>query len=288
MSDLKHGEFELDGYLFSGSTSAPLYVVGMGTGVAGTRTQDADNPVGDGRVFGRDYLSGPTWAFDFRAGPGGVDAALSALAGVTKAWRSAPRDPGDESVLRYGVGDRTRRVYGRARQFSQDPNLLYALGYSMAVGEFDVADHWHYADTAQQLTVTLIPGDAGGLVSPLVSPLTTVAGGQRQGLVSVTGDAPAPMEITFRGPVTNPKASSTGWQVALNTTIAYDQTVTVDTRRGTVLRNDGASLGGTLSRHTYLPEARLHPGSREIVFAGTDATGTASCTVAWRPTYYGF
>lgn len=288
MSTLAHGDFELNGYKFSGNPDSPLYVVGLGLGVVAVRDQDVDNPVGDGRIFGQDRESGPTWAFEFRVGPGAIDDTLAEMARVTRAWRTAPRGPGQESVLRYAVGNRTRRIYGRPRGLAPDPTLLHSLGYLAASGEFVTADGYHYADTTNSVQLSLIPGDAGGLVSPLVSPLTTVAGGQRQGLVAVEGDAPAPMEVTFKGPISNPGVSSTSWSIRLNTSLAYDQSVTIDTRKGTVRRNDGASLAGNLSRTSYLPDARLLPGSRELVFSGTDATGTATCTVAWRPTFYGF
>lgn len=288
MATLTHGDYELNGFMFSGKPSSALYVVRQGLGVVTTRDQDTDNPVGDGRIFGRDLESGPTWAFDFRKGPGTVGAALEELAKVTGAWRSAPRGPGQESVLRYAVGDRTRRVYGRPRRLTPDPNLLHSLGYLAATGEFVTADGYQYADEATSVSLSLIPGNAGGLVSPLVSPLTTVAGGQRQGLVWVEGDAPAPMEIIFRGPLTNPMVSSTGWSVRLNASLAHDQSVTLDTRKGTVRRNDGANLAGALSRSSYLPEARLQPGAREIIFTGNDATGTGSCSVSWRPAFYSY
>lgn len=288
MSTLTHGDFELNGYKFSGNPNAALYVVGLGLGVLAVRDQDVDNPTGDGRVFGQDWDSGPTWAFEFRVGPGLVDVTLAELARVAKAWRSAPRGPGQESVLRYAVGSRTRRVYGRPRQLAPDPTLLHALGYLAATGEFVTADGYHYADEADSVRLSLVPGNAGGLVSPLISPLTTVAGSQRQGIVQVEGDAPSPMEITFYGPITNPGVSSTGWSIRLNASLAYDQSVTLDTRKGTVRRNDGANLAGSLSRTSYLPDARLQPGTREIIFTGTDATGTSSCSVSWRPAFYSF
>lgn len=286
---LREGDYDLNGYVIGGDKSRQVYAVGVDLGVADHRIQDQLNPHGQDRYFGQDQLSGPTWTLELRAGRNATTVqALSALAAVARAWRSAPDGPGEESVLRYCAGGRTRLVYGRPRAFSPDINLLYSHGYLPMGAQFVTADTLHYDDVEDRLTVGLIPGNAGGLVSPLISPLTTVAGGQRQGIVSVAGDAPAPLLIMFKGPLSNPRASSTGWQVGLNTVLAYDQSVTIDTRKGTVKRNDGADLSGALTRSTFLPEARLRPGNREIIFAGTDPTGTASCTVTWRPAYYGF
>lgn len=286
---LQEGDFDLDGYVLSGDKSRPVYVVGIDPGVADTRDQDRLAPHSDQRYFGQDQQSGPTWELELRTG-GNVSAreALSSLGDVTRAWRGAPRGPGEESVLRYRAGGRVRRVYGRPRAFTPDLNLLYSLGYVRAGARFVTADTLHYDDSSSSVTVSLIPGNAGGLRSPLISPLTTVAGGKRQGIVQVSGDAPAPLEVTFRGPITNPGVSSRGWSIGLTGTLAYDQSVTVDTRLGTVKRNDGADLGGWLTRSTFLPEARLLPGAQEVIFTGTDSTGTATATVTWRNANYGF
>lgn len=284
---LRDGDFDLNGYVIGGDKSRPVYVVGLDTGVADPRTEDSDEPYGDARVFGQDRLKPPTWTFEFRIGERSAAAALPVLEQIAHAWRSAPRGPGEESVLRYMVGGRVRRIYGRPRRFSSDPRLLFSHGRVVAAGQFDATDAVHYDDQERSLTVSLVPGSTGGLVSPLISPLTTVAGGKRQGIVQVEGTAPAPLLVTFKGPISNPGAASTGWSLQLLTTLAHDQSVTVDTRRGTVLRNDGASLAGALTRDTFLSDVRLMPGSREIVFTGNDPTATATCTVVWRSTYDG-
>lgn len=286
---LRDGDFDLNGYVIGGDKSRPVYAVGVDLGVADHRTQDELAPHSQDRYFGQDQLSGPTWTLELRTGRNvTTKAALAALAAVTKAWRSAPDGPGEESTLRYAIDGRTRRVYGRPRSFTADPNLLYSHGYLVTAGQFVTSDTLHYADETNRLTVSLIPTDARGLLSPLISPLTTVAGGKRQGIINVGGDAPAPVVLEFKGPITNPVASSRGWVVGLTGTIAYDQTITVDTRKGTVTRNDGADMGGMLTRRTFLPEARLLPGEQELVFQGIDATGTATCTATWRSTFYSF
>lgn len=286
---LREGDFDLNGYVIGGDKTRPVYAVGLDTGMVSHRDQDQLNPHGDDRYFGDDELEGPTWTLELRTGRNvSTQIALGSLGAVTRAWRAAPRGAGQESTLRYMAGGRVRRVYGRPRNFTFDPTLLYSHGYVSAGAQFVTADTLQYDDVEESLRVGLVPGNAGGLVSPLISPLTTVAGGQRQGIVNIEGDAPAPLLITIKGPVSNPRVSSTGWQIGLDMVLAYDQSVTIDTRRRTVKRNDGADMSGALTRATFLPEARLRPGDREIVFAGTDATGTATCTVAWRPAYYGF
>lgn len=288
MAVLQDGDFELDGYLFSGSRRRPLFVQGVGLSYSGDRSQDVLNPFGEDVQQGRDFRVPPLWTFGLRVGHGGASATLANLAALTAAWNKVAAVPGAESVLRYAIDGRTRRVYGRARELFPDLSQVFDLGRVVASAKFQPKDTWYYADEVQSLTVGLIPVNAGGLTAPLIAPLTASPGSSRQGLVTIGGDAPAPVEVEFKGPILNPVASSTGWRIGLNATLAYDQTVTVNARTGTVLRNDGVSLSGALTRGTYLPEARLQPGSREIVFAGTDATGLSSCTVRWRNTFYSF
>lgn len=288
MNALVDGDFELDGYVLG--RNHPAFVTSFDPGVAKARDQDAQSPNSSRRLFGRDAKEGPLWGFEIAVSSGGAASSVLTEMGLLRScWEREDLLPGDEQALRYSIGGRVRRVYGRGRNFSFDPNRSLNAGTIRSVkAEFQTSDSFHYDDTQQQLTVGLVPVDSGGLVSPLASPLTTVAGSQRQGLVVIGGDSPAPVAVTFKGPITNPVVSSTGWQVGLNATLAYDQSVTIDARTGTVVRNDGANLAGALTRRTYLPEARLRPGSREIIFAGTDATGTATCTVKWRNTFQSF
>lgn len=287
---LREGDFALNEYVIGGDSSYPVYLAGLDTGVVDTLHQDTARPFSDSRAFGRDQHSGPAWTFELRFGRNiSAATALAALGDVTHAWRSPSREPGDESVLRYRAGGRTRRVYGRPRNFSQNPNLLFSHGYLVGAGQFVTSDAFHYADELRSVVVTLVPTNAGGLVSPLISPLTTVAGGSRQGIISdVGGDAPAPVIVKFHGPVSAPSVGAGDWVVGLKGSLAHDESVTIDTRTMTVLRNDGASLAGDLTRGTYLSQARLAPGAQELVFRGSDSTGTATCTVSWRPTFYGF
>lgn len=288
MAVLQDGDFELDGYVFSGSRDLPLYVQGVGLSFSGDRTQDVLNPFGEDALQGRDFRTPPLWTFGLRVGHGGAEATLASLAALTRAWNKTAPIPGAESVLRYAIAGRTRLVYGRARELFPDLAQAFDLGRVVASAKFQTKDTWYYADEVQSLTVGLVPVNSGGLRAPLRAPLTASPGSSRQGLVTIGGDAPAPVGVTFKGPISNPLVSSSGWQIGLNTTLAYDQSVTIDARTGSALRNDGVSLAGALTRRTYLPEARLQPGSREIIFAGTDATGLSSCTVRWRNTFYSF
>lgn len=288
MAVLQDGDFELDGYLFSGSRRRPLYVQGVELGSSGSRVQDTYNPIGTDVLFGRDYKNPGPWGFKFRVGHGSAVDTLANLAAITAAWEKLDAVPGAESILRYAVGGRTRLVYGRARDFTPAIEQVFSLGRVVAEAAFQPRDTRFYDDALQTVSLSIVPPTTGGLIAPLSSPLSTAAGTQRQGVITVGGDAPAPVEVVFRGPITRPGMKSSGWEIELDTTIAYDMSVTVNTRTGTVRRSDGASLAGTLSRKSFLPDAKLKPGARELIFSGTDVTGTASATVRWRNTYRSF
>ncbi|MFC3299644.1 hypothetical protein FJV46_10715 [Arthrobacter agilis] len=290
VTDLLHGDFELDGYVIGGDRDRPVYIKSFLPGRSDVRSQDFDNPVGDGRLFGRDAALGSTWSFSFGMASESSAASLAALNSLSAAWKYVHREPGAESVLRYKVGGRVRRVYGRARHFDYDPNYVFFTGYAVASGEFVTSDAVHYEDALRSVSVGLLAEVSGSQPLPSALPFTFAPGGPRSGIIQdVGGDAPAPVEVTFAGPVTGPSATIGGQLVALpGLTLAFDQSVTVNTRTMTVTRNDGASLAGALSRRTYLEDVRLQPGLSEVVYSGSDLTGTSRCTVAWRPAHYGF
>lgn len=281
------GDFDLNGYTMG--LDSPVVVESFDPGSADWFDQDAISPTTGLRRFGADTVSGPTWLLDLATNTDSAASARAALAGVARAWRPLGlATPGYEATLRYMIGGEIRRVYGRPRKFAPAPNGAATSGTMLATAEFVTSEAFVYADEAQALTVGLVPVESGGLFSPLIGTLSTVSGSQRQGLITdVGGDAPAPMTITIEGPVSGPRVWASGWAVELpELVLAYDQSVTIDTRKGTVLRNDGASLAGYLSRASRLALARLNPGASEINFGGTDATATATATVSWRPTYH--
>lgn len=285
---MNEGDFEINGYRMG--LSSPVAVESFDPGNAEWSDQDQIDPIGGSRLFGRDSLSGPTWIFDLATNTIDTAGARSALAGLTKAWRPARvNTPGYEATLRYMIGGEIRRVYGRPRKLAPSINGYATTGVMSAVAEFVTSDHLHYADTERMASLRVVPPPTGGFTAPFTSPILTAATGEIQGLIDdVGGDVPAPFTVTFKGPITNPKISGDGWTIQLLTTIPYDKTVTVDTRKQSVLRNDGANLGGTLSHISRLGNARLQPGPDYFKFSGSDATGTATCTVRWRPAFHSF
>lgn len=249
------------------------------------RVQDADRPRRDGRHVGRDYETPGTWTLTVvptRATTGlGVQEILPAVAA---AWRfDQRRVPGAYTSLFYRLeGGGRRQVFGRPRVFTPNVNGM-RFGNTELTLEFDLVDATAFADAPERLTLELLPGSPAGLIFPAVAPFVFDSGNtSRQGMIHNSGMVPSPIRVAFSGPVVDPTIRSIthGWEISLNTTIAYDQTVTVDTRDMTVLRGDGASFAHTVTRHSNLG-VMVAPGFDEIVFEGSDPTGTSRATVEW-------
>jgi len=281
------GEFELDGYAF-GTEDHEVWVQTLDLGTREQLTADAPISGGVGRVMGRDSEDAPEWTFDLRVRRGG--GTFDALGRLRAAWQGHA-EPGALSVLRYSLPGRVRRVYGRPRRFTPDADAVrhaWHHGRAPVLASFQLADPRVFDDVARSVTLSVVPASVGGLEAPLVAPLSTVrSSAPRAGLVDAAGDAPAPVTVTFQGPITDPWVRGPGWEVGLSGHIAYDQTVTVDALAATAtLSPGGASVGGRLTRRTRLRDAVLRPGQQELTFGGSDQTGTATVTISWRDAWW--
>lgn len=282
--------FKLGGVEFTGDTrDTPLMVRAFEPGGADVRSQDSDRAGRDGVFPGADYLGGRLWAWELSARGTDLSDVLAANASLEKAWRTTTRlQPGVNVPLSYELDGRWRRVYGRPGRYSGIiPDYLASTGVGHIVCDFRVTDPLHYDDDDSSVTLTVVPATTGGLMAPLAAPLSTVrSSAPRAGVVSNTGDAPTPLKVKFKGPISNPWVrSSEGMEIGLSGTLAYDETVTVDPLAGTVTRNGGASAAGMLTRKTRLSATLLDPGTTELTFGGTDSTGTATATLYWRNAY---
>ena len=137
------------------------------------------------------------------------------------------------------------------------------------------------------MTLSVIPKSLGGIVAPVVTPVTTtVTSGVEYRILSVPGDAPAPLRVTFHGPAVDPLVRVNGAEVGISGTIQYDEDIVVDGRARTVLLSDGRQAATRLSRRSRLDRLVAEPGDHEISFTATDRTGTARVTVEAAPAYY--
>ncbi|XTZ13932.1 hypothetical protein ACQSSU_20760 [Micromonospora echinospora] len=257
-------------------------------------TDDAQRPRGDGRAFGVDYRGASTLTFEMHVLGADEAQARSRLTDLALAWRAdvVRRTPGAVAELSTVRAGRPRVLYGRPRRFA--PAGEYARqGHLAVVADFAAVDDCWYGPVEHQVLVPIVPPPSGGLVAPLVTPLTTVPAVQVPESITVEGDLPAWPVITVYGPITGPVVQVTGlWSLGLAVTLPADQALVIDTRpwRRTVLRaSDGASFAGTLARTgARLSEASVPAGTWEVVLRGQDVSGTARMRFAWRNTYAGW
>lgn len=263
------------------------------TGSADWRTQDADNPIRAGKLFGRDYLGAPTWAFDMFTDANDPESALTALSLLAKEWRggTVPTTPGAVQALTYQVADRVRRVYGRPRKWAAPPDTRIVTGYIPITADFQTVDPLHYDETEQAVSVGTVPTALPGFITPLVAPIVTLRGAYRTGAyATVGGDAPTWPVITITGPITGPWVSVQGWRYELaELSLIDNSTVVIDTRPWvlTVMRDGIASVAGYATPSSRLDRMQLNPGSSaELLFGGVDMSGSATCTVRWRNAWH--
>lgn len=273
-----------------GGRSGSLIISGFDPSAPELRTNDTPKPFGDGVLAGRDYFGEGSWTFELATNEQDEVGALAAAGALASAWRDKKvrLDPGATVPLSYEVGGRWRRVYGRPGQITDPVSNVHAmLGVGRIVASFRVMDPNFYDDARTMVRLNIVPESSGGIIAPLVTPISTrMNSGRRAGLVENLGDVASPLTVTFRGPARDPKVkAAAGWEVGIVGTLAYDQTVTVDARAGTARRNDGARMAGSLTRATQLSKAFIPPGKSELTFTAIDNTGTASVDLSWHHSF---
>lgn len=291
MATLQEEQWEIDGYVFGGNGNhrKNVFVLhsGMDFGSAGIRTQDVSRAGADGFTMGRDYVDAPEIQLTLGVEhPSNVWGELEKLA---RAWRPSTRlDPGQMSVLRYMRNGVVYRYYGRPRKIATKPAVNKNDQLQVVEVSFQRADPLTYVEEGQagnSVTLRLIPSMAsGGVVFPVTFPVTWANKSQaRASGVTVRSTFPTPFEAWIKGPVTgtlsNIVLSGPGWTFKVNTTLAWDQTLYINTRTQVIQRN-GVAIPGALSRDSRL-SARLQPGTTTINFDGVDPSNTATARVVW-------
>jgi len=280
--------FSLDGVEFG--IGNPVTVETFDTGTAEWRVQDQSHPVRNARVFGRDFLDGPVWTFNMSTDKEDPEGSLETLEQLATVWRKGTElAPGEVMALSYGVGGRERRIYGRPREWAAPVSNLLLGGYVPITANFVTADPLHYSEESFSHTVDILAATTGGFVFPAYFPLQIMStGGTRQGFLTVGGNVPTYPVVRFNGPVVDPFVEAEGWRLGLNLNIGDNEYVIIDTQPWamTVMRNKYTSVAGYLMPGTRLADARLRPGTQELIFGGMSPSGTAQCIVSWRSAWW--
>lgn len=250
--------------------------------------QDQDDPFSGATRVGRDVRKGPTWTWALHVNMEDEEGALEALETLAEAW--APEEsntPGSVSILRYKVGGRVRRVYGRPRRFAAPPDNRILGGFVPVTADFKLVDALYYGDSVESVTLGVAYTSAGGFVFPVTFPVMTAPGGFTPGQAVVTGRRRTYPVIRINGPIINPEVQADNWNLRLNATIAEGDWIEIDTRpwKKTIVNSSGGSVPGLLSAQTSLRQLYLNPGSQSFGFRGISGEGTATCTISWYPAF---
>ena len=252
--------------------------------------EDDDNPRRGGTIPGRDTLSGPTWNFALHTNRSNTKQALESLAAFKRAWRALEiRDtPGAVTVLRYRVGGRARKVYGRPRRFAAPPSNRILGGFVPITTDFKCVDGFTYSDVEHAAAMTITAEDMPrGFTFPQTFPTTTNGRSLGRATISVDGDAPAYPRIIFTGPLTNPMLTHKDWTLTLDEAILSSQSVTIDLRPWamTAIHSNGWSVAGKLKRSSRLTDVKFQPGPNELAFRAASTLTSGTCTVRWSDTW---
>lgn len=288
---LEESQFELSGYRFG--RDLPVEVTEFDVGEAEVQVGDLDLPGQDGTVFGRDTKTGVEITFELSVNTRDPEDAKQQWGELATRWDAASVRSRARRVVPLRIrtpGKRTVVVYGRPRGLERTSTLaLLKVGRIDGVATFQTADTYFYADTseggAHSITLTLVADSGGGIVWPVRWPIVWGSQGVRQDVVVNSGDSPSWPVITFHGPVAQPSIElvGTGRRLSLDTTLAFDRSITVDTRpwARTILRDDGASFAG-VARGAALSDFMLPVGRTTLAYRGTDTSGQSRCVITWR------
>lgn len=218
-------------------------------------------------------LSGTARSVDFAAGQRSRDILLSVLGdpllGLSTLTVYEAGRPTKQAAVRRSAEAKTRWL---SDTFFEWSILLVA------------ADPRRYAAAESTVNTSLPLSGSGGLVYPLVYPLT-YGSGAAGGAITLTnaGTISAPVRWTILGPVTAPiitnAATGARLEFLSSFSVAAGQTVVLDTDARTVMQ-------GTVNQRAQLGVAEwweLDPGSLLVRFSGASADpATARLTATWR------
>lgn len=297
MTALEDHQFELltseddgAGHRFGIGNAVSCLQDGFDPGVSEWLTQDQDNPSTGATMMGRDTLKGSAFTWQLFANMESEEDALQAIADLGRLWlnRGLSREPGAVSVLRYQLGGRTRRVYGRPRRWGNTINNQLLFGMAAITCDFPRVDPLFYDDEAEVDTLDLVAESEGGITFPVVFPAISTPSGSNEGEIFVGGEQPTWGIYRFTGPFTFAQLVTDNWTVDLDTTLLTDEDwIEIDTRPWSLsIRNQsGAWVPGVLSPRVRFRDMALEPGSQSMAFRADSSSNTATVSIKRYPAY---
>lgn len=280
-----------DGVTMGGGRSSPLIVTDLTPPVVDKRGDSTDRLHGHGQTAPRQWLGGRSWAWTLATNGHSLREAFELAETIEQKWLDyrMMEDPVPVPLEYSNDGGATWfRVYGKpGRIASLKPDVRATRGVGILDLTFEQTLPAHYSNEVETVEISAVPASIGGLVAPLVAPLTTVASGAaRAGRIESTGNLPAPVVVTFHGPSTNPRVETAdGYVLGYRGTLAYDRSVTLDPLAETVRLDDGTDVPGRLTLSARLSSLSAPPGVSDWFYRSTDTSGTSRAVLAWRDAF---
>lgn len=281
------GENDDTGVAFGIGLAVSCNADGFDPGANDWLIQDQDDPFSGATRMGRDVRTGSTFTWALHVNQTTEMDALDALDELADAWAPDGLQGAETMVLRYKVGGRTRRVYGRPRRFASNPDNRSLSGMIPVTADFKRVDPLFYDDSPESTVLGLAYTSSGGFVFPVTFPVLTQPGGYQTGSVFVSGRRKTWPIIRIDGPVVNPQIHTDQWDLNLTLNLNEGHYVEIDTRpwKRTVTLDGTSAIPGALNAKTRLRDLFLMPGQQAFGFRGISGTGTASATISWYPAY---
>lgn len=255
------------------------------------RTDDTDRPRTDGRWFGQDFATPGDVEIELIIRAHGAtrqerfDNAMALRAEFTRVWNGDKIRFTPGAVASLEIAGRSI-VEGRPRHVDwDDTRATFGIIRGSALFVRDLDQAYEPGDIMESITVGLIPLQQGGLIAPLIAPLTTARSSTRARPFEVTSNEDVWPIITVSGPLqSGGKVELTnGWSLHLNRSLAYDQKAVFDTRPGKrTMKLNGKSMNLLAPSGARLSQLSIKPGIQEIALRGTSLEGTATVRVQWR------
>jgi hypothetical protein len=265
-------------------------------GAAEDRTQDVLSPVADVRYFGTDRKTPPTWGFNLYTNVESESEALGWADDFEAVWdrEDLRSTPGAVVPLRYSLGGRIRRVYGRPGNFAAVDSPTLRTGRLDIVCDFRLSENTFYDDNLQGVSLGMRPSARAGLTFPITFPISfQTEGAPRQETMVIGGSRPTWIDVLFYGASVDPWILISGgpknvaYRWGLRGEVALGQTVRMSGKpwQQGLLRSDGAWVPGMLDPRARLSQLRLYPGTYTVLLGGYGSSSTAKADVSWRNAY---
>ena len=208
---------------------------------------------------------------------------------LEQAWRADTLRDRPRAVAELVMGGE-QMIEGRPRRVSFD-DKHQGLGLIYATMTFLPESTAVYAVNAdgvspwREQTVGLIPVQVGGLIAPLVAPLSTTAESSRARPFTVGGSKRVWPIISVRGPLLDGARVElvNRWTLRLNRALLHSETALIDTRPDRRSMSVNGIPTNVLSpAGARISQASMSPGLQEVALRGSSVEGTAEATLTWR------